>query len=56
MYVHAIFLICFPKDDPLLYPKIVQKGGCKLELHGEKGFNMKIVVHGMKVALNYMFL
>jgi hypothetical protein len=56
MYVHAIFLICFPKGDPFLYPKIVQKGGCKLELHGEKGFMPSSNVHGMKEASNYMLL
>jgi len=56
MYVHAISLICFLKGDPLLYPKIVQRGGCKLELHGEKGFTPSSNVHGMKVTSNYMFL
>jgi hypothetical protein len=56
MYVHAIFLICYPKGDPLLYPKIVQKRGCKLELHGEKGFTPSSNVHGMKITLNYLLL
>jgi hypothetical protein len=56
MYVHVIFQICYLKGDPLPYPKIVQKRRCKLELHGEKGFTPSLNVHGMKVALNYMFL
>jgi hypothetical protein len=56
MHVHAIFVICFPKGEPLVYSKFVQKGVCKLELHGEKGFTPSSNVHGLKVASNYMLV
>ncbi len=35
MCVHVIFIICSPKGDVLFYPKILQKGRCKLGLQWE---------------------
>lgn len=56
MYAFEISLTCSLKGDLFFYPKINQKGICKVMLKREKNLVSSSSVPRMEAHLNYMFI